>query len=176
MIDKKKCTQCDNPAKMFRGRKRLCYMHDRFDTMRFNAKGQGKKVPTVPMLNDLAAKLIADQMRCPHCKRVTNWTSKQVGRMGVVSLQHDRNGKMRFLCLLCNMRHHRFPADTFYDFPLDWKYCNRCKTPKQREDFYESNRSTETIPGRNAYCKKCHISISSENQKKRIADRKRGES
>jgi hypothetical protein len=152
MIDK--CTRCAAPATKRRGMRRLCLRHYRIDCMRECAKSKGKVVPSPVLLELLLDDLIAGGMKCPHCRQSVVLAGNK-GQANVISLQHDRSGVMRLLCLLCNNRHQAFPGDSFYDYQLDWKYCAKCSTAKHETEFY-LNRTTGR---RKSYCKACKHQI-----------------
>ncbi len=126
------CHWCDSLATDRRGKLHVCIKHYRFVAMRVTAKADGKLVPTFDQLESMANDL--DEMGCPHCKAVMVWRRKD-GGTSVVSLQHDRSGEMRFLCLSCNARHVSCPDDSFYTHSLSQRPCSLCKKWLPLEDF-----------------------------------------
>ena len=133
----KLCSKCDQPGFRWHGERWLCIVHFRFDTMRFCAMGKGKVVPTYADLDKLAAEAVANDMKCDHCKAVMLWFGGTESRGSVVSLQHDRSGRIRFLCMTCNNRHGQCPGDLFYDIPKEHWYCARCEKILPLTDFYK---------------------------------------
>lgn len=148
------CSKCQSEAAKFHGDRWLCVMHYRFETMRDSSREKDKYIPTHEELEALAGKLIADGMRCEHCRIGVEWTSPTLGRSTVVSLQHDACGAIRFLCMGCNRRHASFPGDEFYQHPLDWKYCWRCHQALPLTSFYKNNAG--------ACCRSCRKNLNKE--------------
>ncbi len=124
-------------------------MRQRFIQMRNAAKRSGKAVPTFRLLERLAAALVA--MKCPACQSPMNWLLKN-GAATVVTLQHDRSGRMRLICKGCNSRHHLHPGDTYYEMPSGHKRCPRCTKTKPIADFGKKR----------SQCRKCEAEVSLE--------------
>lgn len=160
------CNKCGRPSDKMRGPRPLCAIHFRMECMRECARAKGKYVPTWTELDVLVAETLQNNMLCPSCKTTMIWTGSR-HQTHVVTLQHDRGGRVLFLCKVCNVRHARFPGDTFYDYPLDWKHCPKCNTTKPPEAFYFS-------PARNAlkpYCKDCkHVIAKHEWQQNKLCE------
>lgn len=97
--------ECASPAVS----RRLCAKHLRFHRMRMSAQTAGKKRPTFATLE----RLVPPGLVCPACGRRMNWL-KRDGAASMVTLQHDRSGRLRLICFTCNVQHWRFPGDTFY--------------------------------------------------------------
>ena len=127
---------CGEIGFRFHGDRWQCVIHFRLDCMRECARSKGKYVPSHDELLALVAEAVSNVMKCSHCKQFMVWFGVP-GQSNVVSLQHDRSGKIRFLCKECNNRHQSFPADTFYDYPPDWRWCSRCKRAKHLSEFYK---------------------------------------
>ena len=145
------CRWCSLPAFRESGHIWLCYMHYRFQSMRTKAKYDGKEVPSY---NDL--KLLFDQLNpvmiCPICRRPMNWMAKD-GRSTVITLQHDRSGVLRLLCMGCNARHGQCEGDSFYsEIGPNRKRCWRCKQVKTLEEF-STDRGRWSEKG--TTCKEC---------------------
>jgi hypothetical protein len=145
------CFKCDRPAHRFRMRKWICTIHNRIDTMRNCARAKKKYVPTHEELWAMIQDLIARDMKCEVCQTVMQWHGKR-GSLTTVSLQHDRSGKLRLICMLCNQRHDDMPGDTFYDLPPGHWPCPKCKKVLPAADYYPNKRP--------AYCKLCSNAIS----------------
>lgn len=118
--------------------------------MRFSARRKGKYVPT---LDELDALLAAHGMNCQHCKAKMNWTARE-GWRTVVSLQHDRDGSIRLLCLACNTSHSTQPGDSFYEIPADHKKCSGCSKIMLRSK-YPSRRVRGFVMYR-SMCRDCY--------------------
>ncbi len=144
------CSKCSMPAEKFRAHRKVCSMHNRFDTMQNCARFKGKEVPTWGRLEVMASALFMDGMKCFYCRVEMVWAGRR-GQNNVVSLQHDRDGTIRFLCLLCNNRHDDFPGDTFYQAPVGHFFCPRCERVLPPECFYRRRSDGK----RKSYCKEC---------------------
>lgn len=154
---KKKCAKCEQAGFRFRGDRWLCVVHNRFDTMANIARKRGKQIPTHDEFAAMAASVMADGMKCPHCRITMEWHGDR--HSATVSLQHDRNGEMRFMCMGCNCRHRNFPGDTFYDYPPNWRFCKLCNTAKPPTDFYNPMASGRP----QAYCRTCKRDVGRES-------------
>lgn len=152
-----KCTQCDRPGTVFKCNRWICDIHFRIQCMRDCAAFRGKYVPDKSLLLELAERVEASGMKCSHCSTLMVWRGAK-GRRDVVSLQHDRDGGIRLLCMECNFQHRYFPGDTFYITPIGWKYCPKCQSAKPPIEFYRNGN------GRlKSYCKECkHVIAKSE--------------
>lgn len=131
----KLCSQCSEPGFRYRGERWLCVIHNRIDTMRNSARASGQYVPTNEELACLVKDLISRGMQCESCTRVMQWAGKN-GEGTTVSIQHDRSGRIRLICMLCNVRHDDLPEDTFYELPPNSWRCVGCKTVKPLTEFY----------------------------------------
>lgn len=142
-----RCAWCERPAHIKQGRINLCGVHYRLSSMRARARRDGKRVPSWREL----VSLIPTPFVCAGCNRAMNWL-RDYGASTQVTLQHDRSGAVRMLCLGCNTRHAHHPEDTFYDIPEGHKRCARCDTVKPVDDF---SRDRSRPCGRKGHCKKC---------------------
>jgi hypothetical protein len=142
----RKCSQCDRPAHPCQSRVTLCAMHRRITYMRATAKRHGKVAPSREELESLA-----QDMQCVGCGQQMYWLRDQ-GVTKQATLQHDRDGKIRLLCLSCNSRHATHPGDIFYTIPQGSKYCPDCKQIKSASEFYLQHSRP---PRRCTYCRSC---------------------
>lgn len=127
---------------------RYCVKHYRFSNMKSRACNSAKYSPSFAELEAL----IPSDMICIGCKRPMNWTSAE-GPSTLITLQHDRSGKLRMICLACNTKHASQPNDSFYEIPSGHWRCPQCKKIKPLKDFQIDNgRST----GRISVCAECH--------------------
>lgn len=143
------CMQCHRDAPSHPRNRGLCDIHRRIQCMRDCAIARGKLVPSKDELLRMAEEVEASGHKCSHCKEQMVWRGEK-GQRNVVSLQHDRSGTVRLLCMDCNFNHRYFPGDTYYDTPLGWKYCPKCSTAKPPEDFYRQGNGKLK-----SYCKAC---------------------
>lgn len=133
----KKCSKCGRVGHRFRGDRWLCVIHHRMDTMRATAKAKGKSVPSWAELDALFTDLILRSLRCEVCDLAMRWAGRR-GALDTVTLQHDRSGRVRLICMLCNQRHDDLPGDSFYELPpRSWR-CSRCETVKPLTEFYKN--------------------------------------
>ena len=144
-----KCRWCEADATRKRGRTPLCRIHFRFVTMRESCVRRQTKVPTMERLEEIAKEV---GMTCPICKREMNWTRAERADT-VLTLQHDRDGEMTFLCMSCNSRHYAYNGDDFYEVGPDLKRCPVCQTIKPLEEF--GNDSSKRWGGKTNRCKVC---------------------
>jgi hypothetical protein len=151
----KTCSKCSEIAATKQGHQWLCERHYRFGQMRSTAARHGKSVPSHSELESL----VPPGMLCPVCKRKMNWMAKQ-GHATVVTLQHDRSGARRMLCLSCNVRHASFSEDSFYVANHVMRVCPRCKRQLPRALFGKDNKSRWL--NTNTYCQECRSEMHQE--------------
>ena len=149
-----KCKWCESKAERKTGHIWLCIKHYRFVCMRASAKSRRKSVPTYEMLE----KMLPIDFCCSSCKRKMNWLSN-LGTSTVITLQHDRSGAFRFLCLSCNVRHASMKDDAFYKVKPSFKFCSCCIQEKPKDDFYKRKGRWN---GLNSYCKSCSLEKNKE--------------
>jgi hypothetical protein len=137
---------CVDMASARLGNARYCDRHYRFASMRASAKRDGKSVPSWDELESLTP----NGLLCL-CGRTMNWRAKD-GASTVITLQHDRDGKHRLICLACNTRHAQHPGDSFYQLPAGHKRCQDCSRVLPVEAF-SLDRSRPI--GRKSYCREC---------------------
>jgi len=102
--------------------------------MRVLSKRRGVYVPSYEELENMLR--LCKGFRCVPCGRTMNWMGRD-GQATVITLQHDRSGKVRFLCRSCNTRHATFDGDTFYDIPKAKHPCRSCLVIKNKTEFYK---------------------------------------
>lgn len=126
----------------------------RFRHMRYQCKRYGKIVPTFEQLWQLRCSLDGD--KCPHCQRTMLWKVKrgQPSKIQAVAitLQHNRDGTIQFLCQSCNAKHYFMPDDSFYAVPNGAKWCNLCERVLPLTQFH---RDKSLSQGKFSYCKEC---------------------
>jgi hypothetical protein len=121
-------------------------MHYRISSMRSRAKRDGKTVPTRSEIEGMAATMV-----CIGCSRRMNWLRSE-GASTQATLQHDRDGGVRLLCLACNTRHAQHPGDTFYGVASNEKWCPDCDQILPKGSFAK-DRSRPV--GLKSYCRPC---------------------
>jgi hypothetical protein len=129
-----KCGQvCDNEVV---GKTVYCAKHYRFHNMRDGCRMRGVSKPSYEELEALAQRDFADGL-CSICRRPLKWRTRNF--RDLVTLQHDRSGKLRLICLVCNQHHKTFPGDSYFDTPhLRW--CRLCNTAQPPENFSSIGR------------------------------------
>lgn len=143
-----KCSrrECKEPA----FKTRYCVKHYRFHNMKSRACTSRKRSPLMAELE----LLVPVDMVCPPCGRKMNWLYED-GRSTVITLQHDRSGEVRMICMACNVRHSRNPGDSFYKLRPDQWRCAVCKKIKDRSEFVRvGNRIGACLPCHNQRGKK----------------------
>lgn len=153
----KHCAWCAEPPHIRQGNTLLCQMHYRISSMRSRAKRDNKVAPTRAEIEAL----VPSPFVCAPCGREMTWL-RTGGASAQATLQHDRSGSLRILCLGCNTRHAAHAGDSFYDIPADMKFCADCSQTKPRAEFC-ADRSRPI--GLKAYCRPCS---SSRNKKWRM--------
>lgn len=104
----KRCSKCCDIAVIMQGHQWLCEKHYRF---------------------------LQKDMLCPSCKRKMNWRQRD-GKATVITLQHNRDGTVQYLCLSCNSRHASREGDSFYnENPNTEKRCPKCMIIKPLNCF-----------------------------------------
>lgn len=143
------CSKCDQPPAVKSKFIRLCVKHYKFKVMRNNAQQNEKVVPSHGHLEKMVSE--SNRLLCSHCEKKMVWTRKESTKR-VVTLQHDRDGTMRLLCMSCNIRHSNCPDDSFYTIPPDKKLCFGCKSILYKTEFSKDKRCSIGLA---SYCKKC---------------------
>ncbi len=147
-----KCVDCGSPAtKRMTHHGPYCTQCYRIWQMRSACQKDHKPCPTKTQLRQMFAGLIGRDMKCESCSSTMNWLASD-GRRTVVSLQHDRSGGMRLICLSCNTRHRACPGDSFYEIPDSHRRCGRCEQALPKDQF-GVHRGSST--GLHHYCRKC---------------------
>lgn len=141
------CAWCKSPAHIRQGRILLCEAHYRLSSMKIRAKRDGKVAPSVKELEAL----VPSPFVCGGCKRPMNWLQKH-GASTQATLQHDRNGTLKIVCLACNSKHAAHPGDSFWSVPEGHKRCASCERTLAASDFA---RDRSRPCGLKASCKQC---------------------
>src|SRR3990167_8061438 len=101
--------------------------------MRKHAREDGKYVPTRDELLLMFRNL--QDLKCLGCSLEMVLVGPQRERR-MLTLQHDRDGRLRFLCKSCNPRHFAYQGDGFYTRRDDGRECKRCGVFKSWDKFY----------------------------------------
>lgn len=141
------CAWCERPSHIRQGRILLCAVHYRISSMRSRAKRDGKVAPD---RREIEA-LIPSPFVCECCGREMTWL-RMKGASRQATLQHDRDGALRIICLACNTRHAQHPGDSFYHIPEGHKRCPDCEQVLPLASF-AIDRSRPI--GRKSYCRSC---------------------
>lgn len=144
----KQCSVCKEPATIFSKQTNLCVIHYRMRQMRYDAQASGKVIPTDSAIQALFDSAAASGMKCSVCSVKMNWL-KRDGVKTIATLQHDRDGTFRLLCLSCNVKHQFWPEDSFYTREPGHKRCTRCEATLPLDKF----RVRDGYP--NSTCRKC---------------------
>lgn len=132
-----------------------CPMHTRVRQMRIACRHDNKTCPDESIVDDLVKRIIQSGMECELCGVRMNWMKKD-GISSCVSLQHDRSGSFRLICLGCNVRHGQLPGDKYYEIRDGQKWCAGCETVLDASEFYPSRTIAQGVMSR---CKKCSAKI-----------------
>lgn len=141
------CSWCAKPAHIRQGRIWLCAAHYRISSMRTRAKRDGKTTPTRQEIEAL----IPAPFKCGACNRQMKWL-RHGGASSQATLQHDRSGTVRIICLACNTRHAQHPGDSYYELPDNHKRCASCDSILPHSSF-DKDRSRPL--GLKSSCQKC---------------------
>lgn len=153
------CDRCDRETHRYRSKQNLCEVHYRVVQMRDSARSSGKYTPTPGEMNQMVEALIANGMKCEACSVEMVWGTGERGRSDVVSLQHDRSGDVRLICMGCNIRHYTFPDDTFYNHAdRQSAHCARCHRTLPLSSFYVNARGRRA----GSCCKECRKELNRE--------------
>ncbi len=137
----------------YSGTRFYCPKHYRFTQMRHQAKTRNKYKPSFEELERLLIEC-GPEMQCTNCHRIMIWHGQSRKLDGVISLQHNNNGSIQFLCFGCNSAHGNSQlGDKYFDLKNNEKYCADCKTILNKNQFYKNNRSRDKLKW---ICKACH--------------------
>lgn len=146
----------------------FCEKHYRFMQMRYTAKRSGKLVPSWGQCEKMLHPCLNEDGNlggCPCCKRQMQWRAsgpdKKTG--STISLQHNNDGTMQFICTSCNVAHGNSKlGDGWYDIPEDHKHCPGCSKTKPLTEFYQDRSKNKQAT---TTCKACN----SANKRQRYA-------
>jgi hypothetical protein len=165
----RKCHWCNSDSHIMQGHIFLCKKHYRLQQMRVNAKRRGKYVPSYEELEILLNSILDENgaMICPGCGIKMNLLAKD-NRQRVITLQHNRDNTITFLCLSCNDRHYFYENDDFYKSDKNKKRCPKCKTEKELTDFPPRDIKNKRFRNIASYCYKCESEYRKELRKRKM--------
>ena len=149
-----------------------CEKHYRFKKMRAKAQQSGKVVPTWEQLEEMLLECLNEHGqlgKCPSCGRQMQWRAGAEMKIGrTISLQHNLDGTMCFICHSCNAGHGRSKlGDLYLDLGYDEKYCPDCDTVKSLDQFYKDRRNSRGIKD---ICQNCDKERTRKYRTERDAD------
>lgn len=120
-----------------------CEKHYRFLQMRDVAQRRGKVVPTWEHLDEMLLECLNEHGELGADKKTGS----------TISLQHNLDGTMCFICHSCNVGHGNSKlGDRYLYLEYDEKYCPRCDTVKSLDQF---NKDRSKIRGARSKCREC---------------------
>lgn len=158
------CNWCSVEAARKYSAGHLCSKHYRMLHMRSSARKRYKTAPSYEEL-ELLTDNLGPALLCPSCGRGMNWL-KGDGASSVITLQHNHDGTIQFLCHSCNVRHMRYENDSFYNLPEDHKKCPRCERILNLNEFHNSGTNSKSYKKRAGYCKRCMSELHQERKTK----------
>lgn len=134
-----------------------CNKHYRFLKMREKAKRTDKVVPSWEQCEEMLIPCLNERGElglCPCCKRQMQWKCGADKKRGTtVSLQHNHDGSMCFICTSCNTGHGSSKlGDAYLDLPDDKKLCADCEEIKPRDQFHNNQAKRGGVHN---ICKDC---------------------
>jgi len=144
----------------------FCPKHYRFRQMRHKAQQNKKYVPTWDEC-DILLYIWCPNFKCLICNVKLEWHADINGLKNVISLQHNNDKTVIFICQGCNAAHgHSRLGDYYFKVPLNKKYCPRCDKILLKNNFSKNVTRRDNLHG---YCRKCN----SLCQKERINEKQR---
>lgn len=138
-----------------------CFKCYRFRRMRDGAKKGNKYQPSWEELEYLFYNTIKD-MQCPICEKKMIWHGLLGTRKNVISLQHNNDDTIQFLCQPCNAGHGSSQlGDKYFDIPKNHKYCSVCKNILSINKFNKDRNSKDK---HDHICKQCKSKIYYRNK------------
>ena len=150
-----------------------CEKHYRFKKMRARAQQSGKVVPTWEQLDEMLQPCLNEHGElgaCPCCGRQMQWRAGSEMKIGrTISLQHNLDGTMCFICLSCNVGHgHSKVGDRYLEStPVGFKHCGDCDTVKPLDQFNKSRRNSTGVA---SFCRECTTNRCRKHRAERDAD------
>lgn len=149
-----------------------CDKHYRFQCMRSMAQRDNKVVPTWEQCDEMLLECLNEHGElggCPSCGQQMQWRSVADKKRGsTISLQHNLDGTMCFICLSCNVGHGKSKlGDRFLEpTPVGFKHCADCATVKSLDQF---NKDRRNGGGVKSICRECDNNRSRKYRAKKAA-------
>lgn len=144
---------CNNIGKYKRTINGLyCMKHYRFSLMRHAAQHTQQFIPTGEEC-EILLYIWCFNFHCPVCDVKLKWHSDINGTSNVISLQHNHDRTIMFICQGCNVGHGKSKlGDQYFQIPLDKKYCPKCKQILHKHKF---NKDIIARSGLQGNCREC---------------------
>lgn len=140
---------CNNIGVKKHAKQIYCWLCYRFFQMMSNAKRRKKSVLTWNQM----IKMLPARMKCPSCNKTMVWHKSQKRLKDVITLQHNNDSKILFICYSCNSAHGNIKlGDKYLDISNNEKYCPKCDQILNKKEFYLLRRSRDSLY---YLCKKC---------------------
>ena len=149
-----------------------CEKHYRYHKMRSKAQRDGKVVPTWEECEKMLRPCLNEHGElggCPCCGQQMQWRAGADKKIGpTISLQHNLDGTMCFICVSCNVGHGKSKmGDLYLDLEYDEKYCPDCDTVKS---LYQFSKNISNSGGVRGICRECDTNRSRKYRTERDAD------
>jgi hypothetical protein len=141
-----------------RGTTWYCGKHYRFRLMRSTARQHSKVIPAWEHLDEMLLPCLNEHGElggCPCCGRQMQWKSGADKKRGAtISLQHNLDGTMCFVCHSCNTGHGNSRlGDRFLEpTPVGFKHCADCDTVKSLDQFHKNSSKGGGV---HSSCREC---------------------
>lgn len=140
-----------------------CFRHYRFYRMRDVAT---KKKKIIPSWDECEILLFVHchMLLCPICNKKMIW-HKDFGEIkDVISLQHNNDHTINFICYGCNAAHGASKlGDAYFKIPYNKKYCPICDRILFKNKF---SKETKRKDGLQTKCRKCDSLYHKERKSK----------
>ena len=150
-----------------------CEKHYRFLRMRTDAQRNSKVVPTWEECEKMLRPCLNEHGElggCPSCGQQMQWKAGADNKRGpVLSLQHNLDGTMCFICHSCNVGHGNSRIGDRYlePTPVGFKHCADCDTVKPLDQFNKNRRNTLGV---HDICQNCDKERTRKYRTERDAD------
>ncbi len=129
-----------------------CDKHYRFRYMRREAIQKRKFTPTWEECENLLF-FWCPTFCCPICNKKLEWHTNASGLKNVISLQHNNDGTVMFICQGCNCAHGASKlGDEYFNMSKGNKYCSACKKILPLNKFHKNKKSRDKY---DYICRKC---------------------
>jgi len=136
-----------------------CWKHFRLQCMVKTSHHRYKDKVSVSQLETLLSTIEPDLI-CNGCSRKMIWHKSFGTSSQVISLQHEKDKSLSFLCVGCNSRDRNFTCNDWRSIPADQKWCPLCCKIKSKLCFGLRRRNKDSL---HEYCKDC-VSIKNSHR------------